>query len=160
MKTNLARCVLIVLLLQIAATTARAQNVPVSQSVGVARGAELAALEQKLIGAWKGGPCVGDYTFNPDGTFELTHFTPGNNILTGTWFVRWDELPPTLVVTCKTSDFKKRAPSWPEYKYLDKPRELKLLELNSDTFTCRFSNGKEDLLPNDDGERRYKRLKK
>src|SRR5207253_2957451 len=41
-----------------------------------------AALEQKLHGAWKGGACVGDYTFHPDGMFVLNHFTPGNSTVT------------------------------------------------------------------------------
>src|SRR5687767_3828917 len=97
MRTTFAGCLLIALLLQIAApvtagkidagapTTAPAHNVPASQPAGPGRGGELAALEQKLLGTWQGGPCVGDYTFNPDGTFELRHFTPGGNTLTGTW---------------------------------------------------------------------------
>jgi len=73
------------------------------------------ALERKMDGGWKGGACMGDYTFNRDGTFEVQHFTPGNNTLTGTWSLRWDALPPTLVLTCKTSDFKKKDPSRQEY---------------------------------------------
>jgi hypothetical protein len=154
MKTIFALCVLIGLLTQIAAAqitaakvkagasaTAPAQNVPASQpAAGAAKGGELATLERKLLGAWKGASCAGDYTFRPDGTFECTNFTPGQNTLTGTWSIRWDALPPTLVLTCKTSDFKRKDPSRSEYEYLGKALELKLLELNRDTFVYRLPN--------------------
>ena len=89
-------------------------------------------MEKRLLGTWNGPACGGDYTFNADGTFDVQNFTPGRNRLTGTWFVRWDALPPTLVVTCKTCDFTKMDPTRPEYRYLDKAREFKLLELNGD----------------------------
>lgn len=49
-----------------------------------------ATLEQKLVGHWRGEPCQGDYTFKPDGTYELRNFTPGGNTLTGTWSIRND----------------------------------------------------------------------
>src|SRR6476659_5945434 len=63
------------------------------------------ALERKLHGAWIAeGDCVGDLTLRADGTFERQHYSPGNNKLAGTWEVRWKALPPTLVLTCKTSD--------------------------------------------------------
>jgi hypothetical protein len=63
------------------------------------------ALEKKLHGAWESGrDCVGDLTLRSDGTFERRHFSPGNNKLSGTWEMRWNALPPTLVLTCKTSD--------------------------------------------------------
>ena len=127
-------------------TTAPAQNVPASRPV---RGGEVAALEQKLLGAWKGGLCLGDYTFNPDGTFELRHFTPGDNTLAGAWSLRWDALPPTLLLTYKTSDFKKRAPNWPEFEFLGKTVESKILELNSDALLLHF--------PHDKGEWRGRR---
>ena len=126
-----------------------AQNAATSQPAGVEKGRELAALEKKLLGSWKGGPCVGDYSFDADGTFELHHFTPGNNTVTGDWSIRWDALPPTLVLTCKTSDFKKKTPSRQEYQYLGKDLELKLLELNSEALVCRS--------PNDKGDTRYER---
>ena len=61
-------------------------------------------LEQKLFGVWQGPACGGEWTIGPDGTFESRHYSPGNNSLTGTWAVRWDALPPTLVLTIKTSD--------------------------------------------------------
>jgi hypothetical protein len=144
MKTILALCVLIALFLRIATAqvTAPAQRVPVSQPAGLAKGGELAALEKKLLGNWNGPPCAGDYTFNADGTYECRSFTPGGNTVTGAWSVRWDALPPTLVLMCKTSDFKKKVPTRPEYEYLGKPLELKLVELNGDAFVYRFPNDK------------------
>jgi hypothetical protein len=95
-------------------------------------------LEKKLHGGWKGGSCDGDFTFNPDGTFDLRHFSPGNNTLTGTWSLRWDALPPKLVLMCKTSDFKKKDPSRPEYEYLGKPLELKLIRLDDDALAYQY----------------------
>jgi hypothetical protein len=149
MKTTLALCVLIAFLLQLA-TTAPARDVPAaSQPAAPGKGDQLAALEGKLLGTWTGPACGGDYTFHADGTFDLRHFTPGNNTLTGTWSVRWDALPPTLVLTCKTSDIKANDPGRPEYEYLGKALELKLLELSGDTVAFRH--------PNEKGERRYER---
>jgi hypothetical protein len=137
MNTTFARCALIALLLQIATGAVRARNVPASQPAGPAKGGAAAALEQKLLGAWKGPACGGDYTFNADGTFELENYTPGQNSLTGTWSIRWDALPPTLVLMCKTSDFRKKDPTRSEYEYLGKALELKILELDNDTFVFR-----------------------
>jgi hypothetical protein len=88
-------------------------------------------LEKKLHGTWYGPACGGDYTFRADGTFELKHFTPGGNTLTGDWSLRWDALPPTLVILCKTSDLEK-------YEYLNKPLEVKLLELDGDRIALRM----------------------
>jgi hypothetical protein len=99
------------------------------------------ALEKKLLGAWQGPACGGDYTFNADGTFEVKHFTPGNNTLTGAWSIRWDALPPTLVLTCKTSDFKKKDPSRPEYEFLAKALELRLLQLDSEHLAYQRTGG-------------------
>ena len=68
-------------------TPAPAQAVPASgpaRLAAPAKGSELAALEKKLLGAWRGAACAGDYTFKADGTFECIHFTPGDNTLTGT----------------------------------------------------------------------------
>ncbi len=92
----------------------------------------LDALEQKLLGEWTGPSCGGNYHFKADGTFQLTAFTPGGNTITGTWSLRWDNLPPTLVLLTKTSDFTKRDPTREEYIYLGKPLELKVLELTND----------------------------
>lgn len=118
---------------------AAAQNPPSTRPADA-----LAALEQKLHGNWKGGACVGDFTFSADGTYELRYFTPGGNTLTGTWSLRWDSLPPTLTLLCKTSDFTKNDPTRDEYEYLNKPLEIKLLELNDETLRLRFVIGKHE----------------
>ncbi len=141
MNATLGRMVLM-MVLGLGLSPALADNVgprePTSKPAASNRRDALAALEKKLLGAWHGGPCEGNYTFKDDGTFTLDSFTPGGNILTGTWSIRWDQLPPTLVVTCNTSDFKKRDPKRNEYEYLGKPRELKLMELTSDQFVYQY----------------------
>lgn len=69
------------------------------------RGKELIALEQKLIGDWKAqSPCGGRFVFRADGTYELKDYGPAPYDSAGSWKVRWDALPPTLELTCKTSD--------------------------------------------------------
>ena len=98
------------------------------------------ALKRKLHGDWQGPACGGDYTFYPDGTFDCWHFSPGDNTLTGTWSLRWDELPPKLLLTCKTSDFKKKDPSREEYEYLGKTLEVKLLQLDDEALVCEYPN--------------------
>ena len=156
MKTTIAGCVLIALLLPIAtapvtarkiqagasatvrSTTAPAQNVPASQPAGrggPAKGGELAALERKLLGAWEGPACGGDFTFNPDGTFEVRNYTPANYTLAGAWSLRWDALPPTLLLTFKSSDFKDRDRGGADY--VGKTLEAKLLELDTDVLAFR-----------------------
>jgi hypothetical protein len=153
MKTIFALCVLVALLTQTAAApdtagktkpaasaTSPAQGVPATRPAGAAKGGELAALERKLLGAWQGPDCGGDFTFNSDGTFVVDHYSPGQNTFTGTWSVRWDALPPTLLLTFKTSDFKKRDPAVPEYQYVGKTLEAKLLELSSDVLAFRVPN--------------------
>ena len=155
MKTTFAGCVLVALLLRIATAlpaarepeapaAAAALGGPASQPAGAAGGGELAALERKLLGTWQGGPCVGDYTFDANGTFVLRHFTPGGNTLTGAWSLRWDALPPTLVLTSKTSDFKKKDPGRAEYAHLGKAVEVKVIELDGDTLVLRFPNTKRE----------------
>jgi hypothetical protein len=156
MKSVSAASLLIAILVH-CANPAQAQEVPASRSSGPAEGGKLAALEKMLLGTWFCGPCVGDYTFSADGTFEFKNYTPGDNTLTGTWSLRWDALPPTLVLHCKTSDMKKGAPAQPEYEYLGKTLELKLLELNGDSFAFRFPKDKKAEFPNDKGKRRYER---
>ena len=48
------------------------------------------ALERKLHGEWKGPACGGDWTYKADGTFNVVHYSPGGNTLSGTWEVRWN----------------------------------------------------------------------
>jgi len=137
MKLITAACLLIALLLPLA-TAAPSAATPTTKPTR-----DLAALEQKILGFWQGPACGGDYTFNPDGTFVMENFTPGQNRLTGTWSIRWDALPPTLLVTCKTSDFKKKVPDRAEYESLGKSREFKLLELNDKSLTYRWGGEKD-----------------
>jgi hypothetical protein len=88
-----------------------------------------AALERKLHGAWKGGPCLGEFTLKADATFERRHFSPGNYNLTGTWEVRWDALPPTLVLSCRTSD---------DPDSLGKTSEVKLIQLDDEVLAYQY----------------------
>ena len=138
MYATIVRFAVIGLLLQIA-WAAAAQGVAAAGQRG---GGELAALERLLLGAWSGPACGGTYTFKPDGTFNLDHFTPGNNALAGIWSLRWDALPPTLALTFKTSDFQQKNPTRTEYEYLGKTLELKLIELNKNSLVYRYPDHK------------------
>ena len=80
------------------------------------------SLEKKLHGEWKGGPCMGDWTFVADSTFALKNYSPGGDSFTGVWQVRWDALPPTLILTFKTSDA-------PEHFKVGQTWEVKLIQL-------------------------------
>ena len=91
-----------------------------------------AALEQKLHGEWQGGCCIGELTLRADGTFERQHYSPGNNTLTGTWHVRWDALPATLVLTCKASDYE---------GYVGR-EEVKLIRLDDDALVYQHPGGR------------------
>ena len=88
-----------------------------------------AALETKLHGDWKGGPCDGEFRLKPDGTFERRHFSPGNYNATGTWKVRWDALPPTLVLSCRTSD---------DPDAVGKISEVKLIQLDDKVLAYQY----------------------
>src|SRR5262245_44753422 len=63
------------------------------------------ALDRKRWGTWHGGACAGDLTLRRNGRFERRHYGPANHSLSGTWAVRWDALPPTLVLTCTDADW-------------------------------------------------------
>ena len=119
-----------------------AQEVPASIAAIAEKGNGVTALEKKLFGTWYGPDCGGDYTFHADGTFQVRHYSPGNNNLTGCWAIRWDALPPTLLLTYETSDIRKRSPDRPEFVYLDKTREPKILELNGEILVYQFPGDK------------------
>ena len=107
---------------------------------GKERGKELAALEPKIVGAWKGqGGCAGNFLFRADGTYEVKGYGPGGDDFAGTWKVRWDALPPTLVLTCKT-------PGIPE-----ELAKLKLIRLDDKTLEAQYDK---------QGAHRYARVKK
>jgi hypothetical protein len=83
---------------------------------------ERAALEQKLVGEWKGRiGCDGRFLFRANGTYELTEYGPAPDDSAGTWKVRWDALPPTLLLTCKTSEIADE---------VGKTTEVKLIKLD------------------------------
>jgi hypothetical protein len=107
---------------------------------GKERGKELAALEQKLVGAWEGQTgCSGNFLFRADGTYELKMYGPAPIDLAGTWKVRWDALPPTLVLTSKTSEIPEEL------------GKLRLIQLDDETLKAQY--GKQDA-------HRYARVKK
>ncbi len=96
------------------------------------RGLELAALEQKMHGGWKGQTtCDGRLVFRSDGTYELTEYGPANDDRKGTWKVRWDSLPATLVLTCKTSEVPDE---------IGKTTEVKLIKLNDRSLAIEYAN--------------------
>ena len=111
------------------------------------------ALEKKLHGAWEADDmdCVGDLTLRADGTFERQHYSPGNNKLTGTWEVRWNALPPTLVLSCKTSD---------DPDLVGKTSEVKLTQLDDQTLAYQFPGYRPPGEPPNPATHRYKRVKK
>src|SRR6266478_533096 len=80
-----------------------------------------AGVEQLLIGEWKGGPCAGELVFGADGAFERHHYSPVNCELAGAWELRLDAIPPTLVLSCKTSSDPDR---------VGKTVEVKLVQLD------------------------------
>ena len=137
MRTMLALCVSATILLQIPVHSP-AQDVPATKAAIAEKGNGLAALERKLLGTWHGPACGGDYTYSADGTFHVGYFTPGQNTLTGTWAIRWDALPPTLLLTYKTSDIRQNDPDRIEFEFLGKTREAKIHELNGESLVYRF----------------------
>src|SRR5262249_3547309 len=87
----------------------------------------LAALEQKMLGVWEGqGGCDGRLVLRADGTYELTRFGPAGQDSAGTWKVRWDALPATLVLSCTTSKIPEE---------VGKTREVKLTRLDDKRLT-------------------------
>jgi hypothetical protein len=100
--------------------------------LGKEREKELAALEKKMVGAWKGqSPCGGTFLFRADGTYELTGYGPAPYDTAGTWAVRWDALPPTLVLTCKTSEVAEE---------IGQITELKLSRLDDEGLAVQYAN--------------------
>jgi hypothetical protein len=107
-------------------------QVVLAEPAGKDRGKQLAALEQKIIGEWKGqGGCDGRFVFREDGTYELTGYGPANDDSKGTWMVRWDALPPMLVLTCKTSEIEEE---------IGKSMEVKLITLDDKSLTIEYAN--------------------
>jgi hypothetical protein len=108
--------------------------VAVAAPVTIDRPPKGPAVEQKLHGEWKGqGPCDGSLGIGPDGTFERRHYGPAGITVAGTWKVRWDALPPTLVLTCKSSN---------DPDQVDKVCEAKVVELDDDTLAYQWPDAK------------------
>jgi hypothetical protein len=107
--------------------------VGLAQAVSAERpGKELAVLEKKLLGAWKGQTgCDGNFLFRVDGTYELTEYGPAPYDRAGAWKVRWDALPPTLVLTCKTSGIPDE---------VGKTTEVKLIKLDDKSLAIEYGN--------------------
>jgi hypothetical protein len=103
-----------------------------------------AALQKKLHGKWKGqSACQGDLILRADGTFEKPHCGPGDDTFTGAWEMRWDALPLTLVMTCKTSS---------DPTAVGKKDEVKLIRLDEKELVVSY--------PSSDFEWQYSREKK
>jgi hypothetical protein len=121
-------------------------HVVFAQTPGKERGKELAALEQKLLGIWKGKTgCDGQFVFRADGTYELTEYGPAPFDSAGTWKVRWDALPPTLVLTCRTSEVQ---------DLVGKTTEVKLIKLDDKSLAIEYAH------PNGNPSGYYTRVKK
>ena len=117
---------------------------PVREERG--RGKELAALEQKMLGVWQGRiGCDGRLIFRADGTYELKDYGPGQVDLAGIWKVRWDALPATLILICKTSQIPCE---------VGKTMEVKLLKLDDNVLDFEYAE------PNGNPSGQYTREKK
>ena len=87
-------------------------------------------LEQKLVGEWTGGACMGTISFRADGTYSRAHYSPANAALSGTWKVTWDALPPRLVMTCEASD---------DRDLLGKEWDLRITRLDDEALEYKFT---------------------
>jgi hypothetical protein len=97
--------------------------------VGKERGKDLSPQEQKLVGSWKGQtPCGGNFVFRADGTYELTKYGPAGDDSAGTWKVRSDDPPHTLVLTCTKSEIEDE---------IGQTTELKLVTLNDENLVVK-----------------------
>jgi hypothetical protein len=114
------------------------------------------ALEKKLHGDWEADDmdCVGELTLRADGTFERRHYSPGNNTLTGTWEMRWNALPPTLVLTCKISYYSGDVTK-PAADDIGKVAEVKVIQLDNEVLALQWVESKRAIRTE-----RYKRIKK
>jgi hypothetical protein len=101
------------------------------------------AVERKFIGEWEGkGGCVGVLTLKADGTYERRHYGPGNATLEGTWAVRWNALPPTMILTCTSASAD---------VFVGNKLEVKVIHLDEKVLNFQAS---------DEGITQFKRIKK
>jgi RNA polymerase sigma factor (sigma-70 family) len=93
-----------------------------------------AEVESKLHGFWNGGgACQGDITFRADGTYSWIDLGPGSATVAGTWSMRWDALPPTLVMTSTASN---------EKEFIGVTKEVKVLRLDEKVLLYEQNAGK------------------
>jgi hypothetical protein len=117
-----------------------------AEPAGNGREEDLATMRQKLMGTWEGkGGCDGRLVFRADGTYELSDYGPAGHKSKGTWKVRWDSLPATLALTCKSSDIQDE---------VGQTREVKLIGLDDTNLTIAYPN------PNGSPSGKYARAKK
>jgi hypothetical protein len=89
-------------------------------------GKDVSELEEKLHGIWIGhGGCVGEFTFRA-GIYERRNEGPAGVKSSGSWEIRWDALPPTLILKCTKSRFK---------EMVGKTLEVKVVQLDDKTFS-------------------------
>jgi hypothetical protein len=116
------------ILLLAAALTAAAFPTPLSPKPNK----DLTALEEKLHGSWKGqGGCTGEIVFRPNGTYARQHYGPVNQSSSGKWEVRWDALPPTLILKQDAADDDEEA----------SVREFKIIKLDDSNFSYKSEDG-------------------
>lgn len=93
-------------------------------------GRQLTELEKKLLGAWNGRiGCDGRFVFRSDGTYALTDYGPAGADTAGTWKIHWNALPPTLILTCRTSELDEEVGTKTEFK---------LIQLNDRKFAIQY----------------------
>lgn len=90
-------------------------------------------VERNLLGQWYGAAaCQGDVNFLVDGTFTWRHRGPGDASVAGSWAMKWDALPPTLVLTCKNST---------DPDIVGKEWSFKVVELDEGRLACKWPAG-------------------
>jgi hypothetical protein len=103
------------------------------QGTELLRADDATALTKNLRGEWTSNlDCFGDITFDTDGTYSWLHYGPGDATVVGKWSVRWDALPPTLVLASTASNDK---------DYIGMTKEWKVLQLGGKRLVCQYPDG-------------------
>lgn len=62
-------------------------------------------IQRLLHGDWRGqGPCDGNLSIQPDGTWTWKNIGPGGDRASGQWKLTWDALPPKLTLHIDEAD--------------------------------------------------------
>jgi hypothetical protein len=110
---------------------------------------EPGGVEKVLLGGWHGtASCQGDVTFRADGTYSWIHFGPGDATVAGSWAIRWDALPPTLVMTPTASTDK---------DYIVLKAEVKVLRLDDKSLVYEQNGHKVEFTREPEGEPKKER---